>query len=105
MTDIRELFEAEYADRFGMLPEEVKAARLGKDSYNTLTIARCFRFFCAGFEANSGENLRVIGYISNESIEFAIKDSSGLVSQKKTKAKAFEVYVKQIINTGDNHEQ
>lgn len=37
---IQELFEKIYADRFGMLPSEVKAARLGTDTYNSLSLAR-----------------------------------------------------------------
>jgi hypothetical protein len=92
--DIRELFEQQYADRFDMTPAEVKAARLGDDSYNSLTIARCFRFFCAGFRANDSGKLRVIGYISNKSAENAYASSTIFIAQKPTKTTCCALLVK-----------
>ena len=107
MTDIRELFETEYSDRFGMLQSEVKAARLGKDSYNSLSLARCFRFFCAGFHANNGGNLRIIGYMSKKGIDEVGVSAAIQIAQIPTKARIYEVFIKQgsTINSGDNHEQ
>lgn len=95
MTDIREIFEIVYADRFGMLPSEVKAARLGPDSYNSLSLARCFRFFCAGFEANNGGGLRIIGYMSKKGVDEVGVSAAVQISQIPTKSRAIEVFVKE----------
>jgi hypothetical protein len=91
---LHELFETEYADRFGMLPSEVKAARLGPDSYNSLSLARCFRFFCAGFEANDGGKMRVIGYMSKKGVQEAGVSAAVQISQIPTKSRTIEVFVK-----------
>lgn len=93
--NLHELFEAEYADRFGMLPSEVKAARLGDDSYNSLSLARCFRFFCAGFKANDGGKMRVIGYMSNKGVQEVGVSAAVQISQIPTKSRTIEVMVKE----------
>lgn len=92
--DIRELFEKEYADRFGMTAEEVKAARLGPDSYNALTMARCFRFFCAGFGSNDGGDMRVIGYMSRKGVDEVGVSAAVQISQIPTKTRVIEVFVR-----------
>jgi hypothetical protein len=103
MSDIRELFEIEYADRFGMLPSEVKTARLGENSYNSLTIARCFRFFCAGFNKNVGPKLQFLGYSSKKSISEISHKGVMFITQIPNKSSIYEVFVNQpdITNTGE----
>lgn len=48
---VHDLFERHYGDLNDMHPEQVKAHRNGKGSYDLPRIARAFWYFSAGFEA------------------------------------------------------
>lgn len=51
---VHELFERHFGDLNDMHPEQVKAHRNGKGSYDLPRIARAFWYFSAGFEAKHG---------------------------------------------------
>lgn len=63
---IHELFEAHYADQKGIDPVEVALFRMANGSYSRAYISTDYRYFKAGFEANQGEKMRLIGYMEKE---------------------------------------
>lgn len=64
--DIYELFERSYADQTGESAEWIKGFRMRNGSYALAKISAAFRYFKAGFEANQGEKMQVLGFISKE---------------------------------------
>jgi hypothetical protein len=101
--DLRDLFEQHYADQNELDLAEVRATRLGPDSYLLPTIARAFRYFCAGFEANQADKLRILGYLSNKGVLSAETGKGAFFAKSATDAKHVAVYVKQCEahKTGD----
>lgn len=51
---VHDLFERHFGDLNDMHPDQVKAHRNGKGSYDLPRIARAFWYFSAGFEAKRG---------------------------------------------------
>ncbi len=56
--DIHRLFEAHFAEQNDCMPWEVEKLRLSNGSYAEARIATDFRYFRAGFEANSGNKTK-----------------------------------------------
>jgi len=92
---IHELFEAHYAAHNDTTPEIVRACRLSNGSYNNLPIARAFRNFNAGFEANKADKFKFLGYVSKKGAVSA-KDGKAVMFYTEPSGTATEaVYVKQ----------
>ncbi len=56
--DIHKIFEAHYAEQNDCMPWEVEKLRLSNGSYAEARIATDFRYFRAGFEANSAKKTK-----------------------------------------------
>ena len=93
--DIHELFEGYYSDHNDTTAENVKSCRLSNGSYNNLPIARAFRMFKAGFLANQGENMHVIGYLTQKSSKSGGKGVLVVLHDKPSGAASTAVYAKQ----------
>lgn len=93
--DIHELFEQHYSDHNDTTAENVKSCRLSNGSYNNLPIARAFRMFKAGFEANQGEKMRVIGYLSEKEVQDAEHGEETYLCKIPMPGVRIEVFVKQ----------
>lgn len=92
---IHELFERHYADQNDTTPEIVKSCRMENGSYNNLPIARAFRMFRAGFEANTGDKMRLIGYLSDKGLFAADQGKAAGFQKSRSKNAPHAVYVKQ----------
>lgn len=93
--NIHEIFEAIYADQNDTTPEVVQSCRLSNGSYNNLPIARAFRYFRAGFEANKSEKMRFIGYLSKKGVESALQGKVAMFYQERSGNAGEAVYVKE----------
>jgi len=100
---IHELFECHYADHNDTTTENVKNCRLSNGSYNNLPIARAFRMFKAGFEANQGEKMQVLGYLSRKDGENVIGFEPDVFESAPISAGFVTIYAKQCgpLKTGD----
>ena len=100
---IHELFERHYAEHNGIKIEAISSCRLSNGSYNNLPIARAFRMFKAGFEANQGEKVQVLGYLSNKDLELVRDGDQVSFAMKPTQWEPIAVFVKQSepLKTGD----
>lgn len=92
---IHDLFEQHYSDHNDTTVENVRSCRLSNGSYNNLPIARAFRMFKAGFEANQGDKLQVLGYLSSNGVLSASLSKVATFSSTRTKTYCAAVYVKQ----------
>jgi len=101
--DIHELFEGYYSDHNDTTAENVKSCRLSNGSYNNLPIARAFRMFKAGFEANHGEKMQVLGYLSSNGVLSASLSKVAAFREDRTDTYCAAVYIKQCdtLKTGD----
>lgn len=93
--DLREAFEAFYCDQHNLTMEDVKGWRMGNGSYQLPGIASAFRCFRAGFEMNTSDKLRVLGYLSHKGIMSAEEGKGAFFAKSATDAKCVTVYVKQ----------
>ncbi len=57
--DIHELFEQHYSEHNAIRLDVISGCRLSNGSYNNLSIARAFRMFKAGYDANKSEKPNV----------------------------------------------
>lgn len=92
---IQELFERHYADHNDTTPEAVRACRMENGSYNNLPIARAFRMFRAGFEANYGDKIQLIGFLSEKGLIAAKEGNTAVFQKKLSKNAPHAVYFKQ----------
>lgn len=92
---IHELFEQHYADQNDTTEEIVRACRMVNGSYNNLPIARAFRMFRAGFEMNSGDKMRLVGYLSDKGVDSASAGQTAAFQKKRSKNAPHAMYVKQ----------
>lgn len=97
--DIHELFETHYAQHNDTTAENVKSCRLSNGSYNNLLIARAFRMFQAGFNANPASKMQVLGYLSNKGTQSASEGRAAFFYVRRTRNATQAVYVQQ----GDSH--
>ena len=93
--DIHELFEQHYSDHNDTTAENVKSCRLSNGSYNNLPIARAFRMFKAGFEANQGEKVQLLGYLSDIGALRASQGSAAYFKKTPSGSACVPVYTKQ----------
>lgn len=91
---IQDIFECYYSDQHSIMVESVKSFRLGNGSYSLPNIARAYRNFKAGFEANSGGSLRIIGFLSHKGLKSASESKGVFFNSAQTQAKCIAVYVK-----------
>lgn len=92
---IHELFEPFYAEHNGITVEAIQICRLSNGSYNNLSIARCFRMFKAGFEANEGGKMQFLGYLSKKGSLSASQGRAAFFYTRRTRNATQAVYVKQ----------
>lgn len=93
--DIYELFEQTFADMHDCYPEDIKPFRMQNGSYSKANIATDFRYFKAGFDANQGDKLRVLGYLSHKGVLSASQARAAFFAKTQTDTKCVPVYVKQ----------
>jgi hypothetical protein len=100
---IYELFERHFADQHGYQTWEVKRHRMQNGSYRESKIATAFRMFKAGFEANQGEKMRVIGYLSAKEVQGAEDGEETYLCKIPMPGVRIGVFVKQCdpLKTGD----
>ncbi len=103
--DLNVLFEQAYADRNDMDESEIRSHRMSNGSYDVYPLARCFRWFCAGFESNTGDKIQILGYLSNKGVLSAQQSKGVFFNTTQTDAKSVAVYIKQsnTLKTGENH--
>lgn len=93
--DIHELFEQHYADHNETTAENVKSCRMNNGSYNNLPIARAFRMFKAGFNANPAPKMQLLGYLSHKGAQSASEGRAAFFYVKPTRNATQAVYVQQ----------
>ena len=93
--NIHELFEQYYSEHNAIRIDVVSGCRLSNGSYNNLSIARAFRSFQAGFEANTGDKLQILGYLSNVGALRASQGSAAYFKKTPSGSACVPVYVKQ----------
>jgi len=100
---IHELFERFYSEQTDYMPWEIEKARMVNGSYSLPKIARAFMYFSAGFEANQGEKMQVIGFIDKKDADYPPKDDMVFLSADQGLPEPVPVYVKQCgpLKTGD----
>lgn len=105
--DIHELFEQHYSDHNDTTADNVRSCRMSNGSYNNLPIARAFRMFRAGFEANTGDKLKILGYLNEKDLEWIERGDEVSFAAVPTQWEQIPVYVKQCDThkTGENHEK
>lgn len=91
---IHELFERCFADLHDLYPEDVKAFRMQNGSYSKAKIATSFRYFKAGFEANQGEKMQVLGYLGQEYAKPMTVDDQLYLHPTPTEWETVPVFVK-----------
>lgn len=99
--NIHELFEQHFARMHDVNQETVKMHRMSNGSYSLPGIARDFRCFKAGFEANQSGEMQVLGYLSEIG---ALRASQGSVVHFK-KAPGLEVVVPVYVKQCDSHKK
>lgn len=101
--NIHELFEAHFASMHDVLEETVRMHRMSNGSYSLPGIARDFRCFKAGLEANSGANMQVLGFLSAAGVLGAQLEKCATFKALRTDTYFVPVYVKQCDShkTGD----
>lgn len=92
---IHELFEQHYADHNDTTTDNVRSCRMVNGSYNNLPIARAFRMFRAGFDANQGAKMQFVGYLSDKGLADASNGSSAGFQMKRSKNAMHAMYVKE----------
>lgn len=92
---IQELFERHYADQNDTTADIVKACRMENGSYNNLPIARAFRMFRAGFEANYGDKIQFVGFLSEKGLIAAKAGLAAGFQKTRSKSAPHAMYVKQ----------
>lgn len=92
---IHEIFEQHYADQYDTTPEIVASCRLSNGSYNNLPIARAFRMFRAGFEANKSEKMQVLGYLSKKGALSASEGKAAMFYTARSHTVTEAIYIKQ----------
>lgn len=92
--DIYELFERSYADQTGESAEWIKGFRMRNGSYALAKISAAFRYFKAGFEANQGEKMQVLGFLSPNGVLSAHLEKCSSFKAKRTDTYFVPVYVK-----------
>lgn len=92
---IHELFEQSYSDQYGTTIEWMKERRLSNGSYSEARISLAFRYFKAGFEANQGEKMQVLGYLSKKGADSASKGIAAFFYTRCTRNATRAVYVDQ----------
>lgn len=93
--NIQELFEDFYASHNDTTPEIVASCRLSNGSYNNLPIARAFRMFKAGFEANKSEKVQVLGYLSKKGLLSASEGKAVMFYKTRSQTATEAIFVKQ----------
>lgn len=90
-----ELFEAHFSDMHDCEPEHIKKYRMINGSYSKADIATAFRYFSAGFEADQGEKMHVIGYLTQKSSKSGGKGVLVVLHDKPSGTASTAVYAKQ----------
>lgn len=93
--NIQETFEVHYADYNDTTVENVKSCRLSNGSYNNLPIARAFRMFKAGFEANKSEKMQILGYLSKKGALSASEGRAAMFCKTPNKTATEAIFIKQ----------
>lgn len=101
---IHELFELHYSDQNETTVENVKSCRMSNGSYNNLPIARAFRMFKAGFEANAGGKMQFLGYLSKKGSQSASQGRAAMFYARCTRNATQAVYVKQCDDLKEGEE-
>lgn len=91
---IHELFEQHYAEQHDESPEWIKGFRMRNGSYALANISTAFRYFKAGFEANQGEKMQVLGYLSKKETYSCSKPDRLYFSPHPTAHGDLPIYVK-----------
>lgn len=92
---IHDLFERHYSGQCQINIYAIRECRLNNGSYNNLSMAIAFRMFKAGFEANQGEKMHVIGYLTQKSSKSGGKGVLVVLHDKPSGAASTAVYTKQ----------
>jgi hypothetical protein len=93
--NIHELFEHHYAEHNDTTIENVKNCRMSNGSYNNLPIARAFRMFKAGFEANNAAPMRILGYLTPKGVKSAGESRAAFFNATQTESKCVAVFVRE----------
>ncbi len=104
--NIHDLFEAHCADVLDMDADLIKVRRLTNGSYSHPRFASAFRMFKAGFDANQGPEMQLIGYLEPSGLERLSIGFPATVSKDQYSAAYASAYVKHsdVLKNGENHE-
>lgn len=105
--DIHELFETYASDHLDIPLDVIRASRLTNGFYSHPRYSAAFRMFKAGFEANQGEKMRVIGYLSAKEVQNAEHGEETYLCKIPMPGARIEVFVKQCepLKLEMNHEK
>lgn len=100
---IHELFEQHCEDQLDISADIIRESRLTNGSYSHPRYAIAFRMFKAGFEANQGEKMQVLGYLSKEHAHCSVDDETVFLSPSLTEWETEAVYIKHCdaLNKGE----
>lgn len=93
--DIHELFETYASDHLDIPLDVIRASRLTNGFYSHPRYAAAFRMFKAGFEANQGEKVQLLGYLSGIGALRASQGSAAYFKKTPSGSACVPVYTKQ----------
>lgn len=101
--NIHELFEQHCEDQLDISADIIRESRLTNGSYSHPRYAIAFRMFKAGFEANHGEKMQILGYLSNTGALREGYKGAIYLHRNQVRDTEVEVYVKQCdaLNKGE----
>lgn len=92
--NIHELFEWHCADQLDIPSDVIRMSRLTNGSYSNPRYATAFRMFKSGFEANIGEKMQVLGYLSKKCAKAASEGKGAFFYTRPSRNATEAVYVK-----------
>ena len=104
---IQELFEQRWADLHDVPVESMPQYRWkDREGYRLPGMAKGFRMFCAGFEANQGEKMQVLGYLSLNNAQKLLDGKMSSVRKEQADTHPVAIYAKQCepLKPGDEDE-
>lgn len=91
---IHELFEQHFSRQHDIPVSDIAGHRMGNGSYSIAIYATSFRYFKAGFEANHGEKMQVLGYLSKKGAKSASEGKGAFFYKTPSRNATEAVYVK-----------